>query len=287
MRRAGRPLLGRHPRLRPGRGRQLERGPSLRGGARPVSSAWVPMSPRRRAASRHCGSSVPTCVNPLVLILLVASVGLGRLRTGRELAHHRLHAAPERSAELQSELPVAGGGAAAARTGRAARHRGARRPGAARSRSREVVPGDVVRLAAGDLVPGDGRLAVEQGPLPERGGADRRIASRARSTPTRRSRPARPVAEAATAVLQGTSVVSGLGEAVIVRTGARTEFGQVAARLAGRAPQTEFERGTRQFGMLILPRGGAPGLLRLPRSTRCCGATRSNPSSSRWRSASG
>jgi Mg2+-importing ATPase len=47
-------------------------------------------------------------------------------------------------------------------------------------------------------------------------------------------------------------VVSGLGEAVVARTGARTEFGQVAARLAGRAPQTEFERGTRQFGILIL-----------------------------------
>ena len=116
---------------------------------------------------------------------------------------------------------------------------------------REVVPGDVVHLAAGDLVPGDGRLLsskdlfLNEGSLtgesfPREKHADAAVA------------PGTPVEEAATAVLQGTSVVSGVGEAVIVRTGARTEFGQVAARLAGRAPQTEFERGTHQFGMLIL-----------------------------------
>ena len=58
--------------------------------------------------------------------------------------------------------------------------------------------------------------------------------------------------EAPNVVLQGTSVVSGLGEALIVRTGRQTELGQVASRLVGRQPETEFERGTRQFGLLIL-----------------------------------
>ncbi|MBF8286964.1 MAG: Magnesium-translocating P-type ATPase, partial [Candidatus Rokubacteria bacterium] len=117
--------------------------------------------------------------------------------------------------------------------------------------AREVVPGDVVRLSAGDLVPGDGRLlssrdlflneaALTGESLPREKHADAAVT------------PGASVEEAATAVLQGTSVVSGLGEAVVVRTGARTEFGQVAARLAGRAPETEFERGTRQFGILIL-----------------------------------
>jgi Mg2+-importing ATPase len=46
-------------------------------------------------------------------------------------------------------------------------------------------------------------------------------------------------------------VVSGLGVALVVRTGGATEFGHVAAQLARRAPATEFERGTRQFGILI------------------------------------
>ena len=117
--------------------------------------------------------------------------------------------------------------------------------------ARDVVPGDVVRLAAGDLVPGDGCLlssrdlflneaALTGESLPREKHADVPVSS------------GTPLVEAATAVLQGTSVVSGLGEAVILRTGRHTEFGQVAVRLAARQPDTEFERGTRQFGMLIV-----------------------------------
>jgi len=117
--------------------------------------------------------------------------------------------------------------------------------------AREVVPGDVVRLVAGDLVPGDGRLlsskelflneaALTGESLPREKDADAAVPAGA------------TIAEAPTVVLQGTSVVSGLGEAVIVHTGPHTEFGQVAARLVGRPPETEFERGTRHFGMLIL-----------------------------------
>jgi len=117
--------------------------------------------------------------------------------------------------------------------------------------ARDVVPGDVVRLAAGDLVPGDGRLlssrdlflseaALTGESLPREKHAEAAVSE------------GTPLVEAATAVLQGTSVVSGLGDALIVRTGRHTEFGQVAARLAARQPDTEFERGTRQFGMLIV-----------------------------------
>jgi len=117
--------------------------------------------------------------------------------------------------------------------------------------AREVVPGDVVRLAAGDLVAGDGRLlssrdlflneaALTGESLPRERHADRVGA------------PGSTMAEAPNVVLQGTSVVSGLGDALIVRTGRQTELGQVASKLVGRQPETEFERGTRQFGMLIL-----------------------------------
>ena len=40
--------------------------------------------------------------------------------------------------------------------------------------------------------------------------------------------------------------------ALIDATGSSTEFGRVAAHLSGRLPETEFERGTRRFGFLIL-----------------------------------
>ncbi|HVB75063.1 MAG TPA: TIR domain-containing protein [Ktedonobacteraceae bacterium] len=59
-------------------------------------------------------------------------------------------------------------------------------------------------------------------------------------------------ADAHNCVFLGTSVVSGLGIALITGTGRNTAFGDIAVRLASRAPETEFERGIKSFGMLIM-----------------------------------
>ncbi len=53
-------------------------------------------------------------------------------------------------------------------------------------------------------------------------------------------------------VFLGTSVVSGTGSALVMATGKNTTFGDIATRLATKPPETEFERGTRQFGLLIM-----------------------------------
>ena len=115
----------------------------------------------------------------------------------------------------------------------------------------QIVPGDVVRLSAGDLVPADGRLLesrdlyVQQAAL------------------TGESMPAEKEARAAdketegtplapNLVYLGTSVVSGTAAALILATGTRTAFGAIAARLGERPEETEFERGLRHFGMLIM-----------------------------------
>jgi P-type Mg2+ transporter len=52
-------------------------------------------------------------------------------------------------------------------------------------------------------------------------------------------------------VFFGTTVVSGTGTAVVATTGRATAFGDVAARLAAKPPETEFDRGTRRFGLFI------------------------------------
>ncbi len=116
---------------------------------------------------------------------------------------------------------------------------------------REVVVGDVIHLKAGDLVPADGRL------LSTRDLFVNEAALTGESLP--REKQAMPGAlatgglgEAVTAVFRGTSVISGLGVAVVVATGPATEFGRVATSLVTRPPETEFERGTRRFGFLIL-----------------------------------
>ncbi len=107
---------------------------------------------------------------------------------------------------------------------------------------REIVPGDVVRLSAGDLVPADARLLeardlyVQQGAL------------------TGESLPVEKEAggEDGKALLWlGTSIVSGTATAVVTATGSATQFGDVVARLSARPPETEFERGLRHFGLLI------------------------------------
>lgn len=116
---------------------------------------------------------------------------------------------------------------------------------------RELVPGDVIQLKAGDLVPADACL------FEARDLHVQQAALTGESLPVEKeARVLASLAEATTddrcKVFLGTSVVSGTGRAVIVATGKHTAFGDIAARLATKPPETEFERGTRRFGLLIM-----------------------------------
>ena len=113
----------------------------------------------------------------------------------------------------------------------------------------EVVPGDVLFLSAGSLIPADARvlqardffvnqavLTGETFPVEKHAGVVAADASLVQRTNW---------------VLHGTSVRSGTARALVVATGKATTYGQVAERLALRAPETEFERGIRHFGTLL------------------------------------
>ena len=118
---------------------------------------------------------------------------------------------------------------------------------------REVVVGDVIHLKAGDLVPADCRLlSIRDLFVNEALLTGESLPREKQATPGPLPPGAGGLGDAVTGVFRGTSVVSGLGAAVVVATGAATEFGHVAAGLVGRPPETEFERGTRKFGFLIL-----------------------------------
>jgi P-type Mg2+ transporter len=115
-------------------------------------------------------------------------------------------------------------------------------------RRREVVPGDIVRLSAGDLVPADARLLIARDlyvlqasltgeSLP----ADKEATGE----------PASTKADASNMVFLGTSVVSGTATAEIVATGAKTAFGDIAARLGARPEATAFDLGLRNFSQLL------------------------------------
>ncbi|HOM14780.1 MAG TPA: cation-transporting P-type ATPase, partial [Rubrivivax sp.] len=126
-----------------------------------------------------------------------------------------------------------------------------RRDGALRTLpARELVPGDVVELAAGHLIPADGvvlrsrdfmvseaSLTGESFPVEKQPGvlgADT------------------PIARRTNALFLGASVRSGTATLLVVHTGERTAFGAIGARLRSAAPETEFARGVQQFGVLLV-----------------------------------
>ena len=115
---------------------------------------------------------------------------------------------------------------------------------------RLVVPGDLIRLSAGDVVPADARLLeakdlhVQQASLT------------GEALPVEKSAGVRGSAESPSLddpglVFLGTSVISGTGTAVVTATDGATRYGESAHYLAARQPETEFERGMRTFSLFI------------------------------------
>jgi Mg2+-importing ATPase len=113
---------------------------------------------------------------------------------------------------------------------------------------RDVVPGDIVRLSAGDLVPADSRLLIARDVYVQQ------AALTGESLPAEKEatgEPASTKADARNMVFLGTSIVSGTATAEVVATGPRTAFGDIAARLAARPEETAFDKGLRNFSRLI------------------------------------
>ncbi|RFC47230.1 MAG: Mg2+-importing ATPase [Verrucomicrobia bacterium] len=114
----------------------------------------------------------------------------------------------------------------------------------------EIVRGDVVVLNAGDTIPGDGFLIESKDLFVDES------ALTGESFPAEKkageiSPEARP-GERTNAAFEGTHVVSGSARLLILRTGADTEYGSISESLRLREPETEFERGLRRFGEMLI-----------------------------------
>ena len=115
----------------------------------------------------------------------------------------------------------------------------------------QVVPGDLVLLSAGDMIPADGRVLeardffVKQALLT---GESYPVEKRAAILPDS----ATDIQEASNAVFMGTSVISGTARIRVFKTGAATAIGEIADSVSRSAEPTSFEIGTRRFGMLIM-----------------------------------
>ena len=115
----------------------------------------------------------------------------------------------------------------------------------------QLVPGDIVKLSAGDMIPGDVRLLsakdlfVIQATLT---GESMPVEKTDARDPRERVSPI----ERPNLCFLGTSVESGSATAVIVATGSQTYFGKMARSLAGQAPETAFDRGVKKFTWLMI-----------------------------------
>ena len=115
----------------------------------------------------------------------------------------------------------------------------------------EVVPGDLVVLSAGDMIPADGRVLeardffVKQALLT---GEPYPVEKRPGELPAG----ATDIQDASNAVFMGTTVISGSATMRVVKTGAGTAIGAIADTLTRQPPPTAFEIGTHRFGLLIM-----------------------------------
>jgi Mg2+-importing ATPase len=116
---------------------------------------------------------------------------------------------------------------------------------------REIVPGDVVRLTAGDMIPADVRLLTAKDLFVSQSSLT------GESLPVEKGEvldevPDRPPLELPNLGFLGTSVQSGTATALVIETGPRTMFGALARSIARTPPETAFDRGVKGYTWLMI-----------------------------------
>lgn len=115
--------------------------------------------------------------------------------------------------------------------------------------SKQIVPGDVILLKAGDMLPADCRI-IEANELYAN-----------ESSLTGESYPARkeagvlnadtPLAKRRNCLWEGSNIVSGKGKAFVIQTGPNTLFGKISLSASSKE-ETHFEKGIREFGFFLM-----------------------------------
>ncbi len=114
----------------------------------------------------------------------------------------------------------------------------------------EIVPGDVILLSAGDIIGGDclildskelfvdeAAFTGESWPVEKKSGIVPRDS---------------PLGSRSNTLFMGAHVISGKATALVMKTALKTEFGKISDRLRMKPPETDFERGVRRFGYMLM-----------------------------------
>jgi P-type Mg2+ transporter len=115
----------------------------------------------------------------------------------------------------------------------------------------EIVPGDIVFLSVGDMVPADIRLLTEKDLYINQStltGESAPVEKKPTALPTSANNPL----EFPNICFMGSNVVSGSATAVVVNTGKNTYFGSIAQNIIGPRVETSFDKGVNQFTYLMI-----------------------------------
>ena len=116
---------------------------------------------------------------------------------------------------------------------------------------REIVPGDLIDLFAGDMIPADLRiisckdLFINQASLTGESFPIEKVATPI--TPKNNS-----ISELNNIAFMGSSVVSGTALGVVIKTGIATQFGELSRKLVTMRIETSFDKGVNKFTMLMI-----------------------------------
>jgi len=116
---------------------------------------------------------------------------------------------------------------------------------------REIVPGDIIDLFAGDMIPADLRITsckdlfINQASLTGESFPAEKIATPV--NPKNNS-----ISELTNIAFMGSSVVSGTALGVVIKTGVTTQFGELSRKLATMRIETSFDKGVNKFTMLMV-----------------------------------
>lgn len=114
-----------------------------------------------------------------------------------------------------------------------------------------LVPGDIIRLAAGDMVPADARvLSAKDLFLNQAALTGEALPVEKKASPA--SADVQNPLELPNICFLGSNVVSGSATAVVIHTGNRTYFGSLAARIVGQRQLTSFDLGVNKFTWLMI-----------------------------------
>jgi len=113
-----------------------------------------------------------------------------------------------------------------------------------------AVPGDVVILSAGDVIPGDSLLLDSKELFVDE------AAFTGETYPVEKNvgivAAGATLAKRSNSLFMGSHVISGKATALIIKTGRQTEFGKISDQLRTKAPETDFEKGIRHFGYMLM-----------------------------------